>query len=127
MAVSILIVDDDEDIREFLADHCAASIGAEVETCDHPSRAIEFCKKKKYNLMILDYRMPEISGYELAKQIRSEDNPNQQTAILFCSGFTTGLADQLMQQQIANSAVIKKPVDLDELDEYLQMAQRAAA
>ncbi len=127
MSVKILIIDDDEDIRDFLADHCASSIGADVETCDNPSKAMDYCKKDKYHLMILDYRMPEISGYELAKQIRGEENPNQQTAILFCSGFTTGLADQLMQQQIANSAVIKKPVDLDELDEYLQMAQSSAA
>lgn len=127
MPAKVLIVDDDADIREFLADQIRESIHAEISDFGRAQDALSACNETKFDIMVLDYRMPDMSGYDLAIKLRQAGQLNQHTPILFCSGFTTGLADQLMQQQIANCKVLKKPIDIDELDQYLRQLSKAQA
>jgi CheY-like chemotaxis protein len=44
--------------------------GHEVETVDNTPDALEMIKSKRYNLILLDIKLPEMSGIELYRHIQ---------------------------------------------------------
>ncbi len=71
----ILVVDDEmifsDDIREFLADKFSSI--AMVDNCYHPVKALRLFKSEKYNLIVTDIRMPEMTGIEMVRQMKEID------------------------------------------------------
>lgn len=69
----ILIVEDDDELREayrrFFADHCAAEFSA--ATVPDAERALSVLRDEPIDLMILDWNLPGISGAALAKAVRA--------------------------------------------------------
>ena len=66
----ILLVDDDQDILEFLGYNIKKE-GFDVETASNGKDAIEVAKKFKPDLIILDVMMPEMDGMETCHQMRN--------------------------------------------------------
>jgi two-component system, NtrC family, response regulator PilR len=71
---SILIVDDDKPICKALTILLTES-GYDVEAVHHPDDAVERLGRHTYNLMILDIRLPKISGLELLKIVKERFAP----------------------------------------------------
>src|SRR5262245_12606187 len=71
--LSVLVVDDDQDIREYLQDFLNAE-GFEVTTLADPSMAVERIRDEVFHLVVLDLMMPKISGLDLLAQIRAVDD-----------------------------------------------------
>lgn len=72
--LKILVADDDSFVREML---CAIleSEGYIVETASNGTEALStYRKEKKFDLIISDMNMPEMSGLEIIKEIRGNDN-----------------------------------------------------
>jgi DNA-binding NarL/FixJ family response regulator len=69
---SILLVDDEEDIlnciKSFLSSHFE-----NIFTANNPLIAIELIKKEKPDLVILDYKMPDMNGMELMQWLHEYD------------------------------------------------------
>jgi DNA-binding NtrC family response regulator len=59
--LSILIVDDEPTYRLVLA-QTLKSCGHNIETCETGDAAIDLLKKNKYDVVLLDYKMPGTSG-----------------------------------------------------------------
>ncbi len=68
----ILVVDDEEDILEFLSYNLEKE-GAKVYTANNGLEAIDIAKKKKPDLILLDVMMPEMDGVETCLQLRDKD------------------------------------------------------
>ena len=68
--LSILVIDDDPDVREFLRDFLTLE-GFEVTTLGDPSLAIEWIRQDLFHLILLDLMMPKIYGLDLLPQIRA--------------------------------------------------------
>ena len=66
----VLIVDDEEDILEFLK-YNLEKHHFEVHTCTRGTKAIELTKKIQPDLIILDVMMPEMDGIETCSEIRN--------------------------------------------------------
>jgi len=66
---SILLVDDEEDILEFLGYNLRRE-GYKVYTVSNGLEAIEKAKKKHPDLIIMDMMMPEMDGIEAVREIR---------------------------------------------------------
>lgn len=81
---SILVVDDEEIIREFLLE--VLSEDYEVSTACDGDEAIEKIKTTEYDLIITDLKMPRVSGEEVVKFAR-EQNPNCPVVVI--SGYST--------------------------------------
>ena len=65
----ILVVDDEENIREVIKE-CAEFQGHQVsEACDG-MQAIEMVKNNDYDIIIMDVMMPRLDGYSACKEIR---------------------------------------------------------
>jgi DNA-binding response OmpR family regulator len=69
-ARKILIVDDDEDLRDPLRDQIALHDEFDVATVDSAAAALEQVKANRFNLMILDVGLPDMDGREACKILR---------------------------------------------------------
>lgn len=73
MKDTILVVEDEYDIRELLKEFLTEA-GYEVVTAEDGLEALEKFKSFNYNLIILDIMLPKIDGYVLCEIIRKESN-----------------------------------------------------
>ena len=78
----ILVVDDEQDICEILQFNLE-NAGYEVVSANSAEQALELLldKNLNYDLLILDVMMGGMSGYQLARKIRTE--MNSQLPIVF--------------------------------------------
>lgn len=76
MSEKLLIIDDDEDIRFTLMEICEAS-GYCVTTTARGSEGLKYLMQEPFDLIIVDYHMPEWDGLTTVKRIRahSQDVP----------------------------------------------------
>jgi len=72
-AARLLVVDDDALITATLATALRQAGYAVAETTS-PSRALEFCAAQSFDLAIVDERMPDMTGTELARKLRDMHN-----------------------------------------------------
>ncbi len=108
----ILIVDDDEQIREILSEFMKIQ-GFEYETA---SDGIEALAKVKLDidLVLMDVNMPKMDGYEVIKRIRSEAEYRDLPIIMVTSMATQ--EDRLRAVQAGANDFIAKPIDQIELE-----------
>lgn len=69
----ILVVDDEPDVRNFLA-ACIEDAGFQVETAVDGVDALEKVRQNPPDLMTLDMVMPRKSGLQVIKELRADDN-----------------------------------------------------
>ena len=73
MAYSVLLVEDDEQIREVITDCFAAKDGViSVETADDGDKGMELIHNNEYDLILLDVMLPGTDGFSLCRYIRAE-------------------------------------------------------
>ncbi len=105
----VLVVDDDADVREFLADSLV-SLGHRVETLAGAEQALEALESGIPDLMLIDFAMPGMNGAELAREVRARF-PG--LPIVFVTGFAE--TDQIEAACGAEVPVLRKPFGIDEL------------
>jgi CheY-like chemotaxis protein len=106
----ILIVDDEEDIAELLQ-RALIRKGYQVTAYNDPSKALEEFQAGRFDLALLDIRMPGMNGYELLKAIKSLD---KNLKCCFLTAFEIR-KDDFSENEIPADSVdcfIKKPVHL---------------
>lgn len=80
--VKVLVVEDEESIRKLISKMLSLE-GIIVYQAENGSQGLDLINKYKFDLVILDILMEDISGYDVAKIIRSE---NLLLPIIFLSG-----------------------------------------
>jgi len=112
--LSVLVVDDDQDIREYLQDFLLGE-GFDVTTLADPTLAVERIRDEVFHLVVLDLMMPKISGIDLLAQIRSVDDD---IAVIILTGYPTlETASASIQHDV--SAYIHKPFTAPEFREVI--------
>jgi DNA-binding response OmpR family regulator len=66
---TILIVDDEAQIRDIICKYAVFS-GYKAEQAENGMRAVEMCRAKAYDLIIMDIMMPELDGFSAMREIR---------------------------------------------------------
>ena len=69
MKPRILVVDDEESIREFL-EIMLKKEGYEITTAEDGARAKDILSKKSFDMVISDLQMPNMTGLELLKYVK---------------------------------------------------------
>jgi CheY-like chemotaxis protein len=109
----VLVVDDDLDNARMMAEVLGEE-GYEVQVAHDPTVALGMWDRRRYDAALLDAVMPEMSGWELARELR-EKSPQALLAIV------TGM--DVRGQNRANlalvDAVFRKPIDVGALDDFL--------
>ncbi len=70
--IATVMVIDDSPILLSQFNHWVSALGYVVTTCQDAKNAIAAIKKAKPSVIFIDINMPEISGFELVKQIRQQ-------------------------------------------------------
>ena len=110
----LLIVDDEEDIREF-AKRFFVKRGINVFTAGGGRQALEIIDENQPDLVLLDVQMGELNGIEVLKKLRDSQN---EIKVIMVTG-----AEDLDIINEANSLVVKgyvhKPLVLEELEKIV--------
>lgn len=107
---TILIVDDDEDIRTVFRSNLE-SVGYFVETAENGKEAIEKSRERHFNLALIDIKLPDMEGTQLLK-ILGESVPNMIRIIV--TGFPT-LNNAIDSLNEGADGYILKPVDMEKV------------
>jgi len=106
----IIIVDDDEGIRETLA-AILQEEGYHVDTAESGKEAIEKTNAKFYNLALIDIRLPDIEGIDLLKEIKGTV-PKIRKIII--TGYPT-LQNAMEAVNNGADAYVLKPFDIEKV------------
>jgi CheY-like chemotaxis protein len=72
MADKVLVVDDEQEIRDLLANFLSTE-GYEVIVAANGEEAIELAKRENPQLILLDIEMPGVDGIETCKRLKAEE------------------------------------------------------
>ena len=109
----ILYVDDDEDCRVMLSALLKLAL-IDAKTVGTATQALSSIKKERFDLYLLDSRLPDVDGFELCRRMRDFD---PHTPILFFSGAAQD-ADRRRAISAGASAYVIKP-EIDTLFETI--------
>ncbi|MDO5435181.1 MAG: response regulator transcription factor [Clostridia bacterium] len=70
--MKLLIVDDEPGIRTLIRKY-AQFEGYETEEAENGMSAVEMCRNRKFDLIIMDVMMPELDGFSAVREIRKND------------------------------------------------------
>jgi CheY-like chemotaxis protein len=112
----ILVVDDEPDNASIFTMSLEDG-GFEVDTYTNSLLALSIFKagSKKYDLLILDIKMPDMNGFELYEEIRKIDN---KVKACFLTAFGEGYTEEFGKRftlSSPNVSFIRKPIRLDDL------------
>jgi CheY-like chemotaxis protein len=71
MAAAILVVDDEEDVREVIA-LSLSNRGYEIETAANGTDALARMRAKRFDLVLLDVMMPVVTGIEVCRLAKAD-------------------------------------------------------
>jgi len=105
----ILIVDDDDSIRELMA-MALADEGYAVLTAQHGGAALRLLSSNAPGLILLDMRMPVMDGWEFARTYRELPGPHVPIIVVTAAHEVAERA-----AQVNADAYLAKPFDIDDL------------
>ena len=111
---TVLVVDDDADIRVFLKINFE-SWGFEVVTAEDGAEAAASAADIDADLNLLDMNMPSVSGFEAARQIRATEKHSKTPIIAVTAHTSTGDRDEAYQAGC--DAIVTKPIDPQKLSQ----------
>jgi PleD family two-component response regulator len=108
----ILIVEDDLDVAEMLNAYFRVQ-GYEVFTVNWGEDGVRAAQTVSPDLIILDIRLPDIDGYEVARRVRGDRRTNE-IPIIFLTEKRERI-DRLQGFEVGADDYITKPFDVQEL------------
>lgn len=101
----ILLVDDDEDLREALSEQLLSTEDFDVFEADDGASAMERVRDEQYDLVILDVGLPDTDGRELCKRMRKA---NVKCPVLMLTGHDSD-ADTILGLESGANDYVTKP------------------
>jgi len=121
---TILVVEDDLDVADMLSAYFRVQ-GYDVLTANDGEEGAEICQKKLPDLAILDIRLPDIDGYEVARRIRANRH-SREIPIIFLTE-RRARQDRLQGLGLGADDYITKPFDIQELRLRVRNSLRRSA
>jgi DNA-binding NtrC family response regulator len=114
---TLLVVDDDPLIRGSLYEMLQGK-GYQVEMASDGREALSHLGKRSFNLVLTDWKMPEVDGFSLLDQIRTN---HPKSAVVIITGF--GSVDSAVEAMRRGAIdFLTKPIQPHELEETIQRA-----
>ena len=119
MSARILLVEDDPVSRDLLA-ALLASRGHTVETAEDGFNALRLAQETPYDLVFIDYHLPEMDGYALARLIRSlSEKASRNLKMVAITADRFGLAARRGADTIFDH-MLAKPIEPDALFAFVE-------
>lgn len=120
MSEKVLIVDDEKDFLDIIAERIRAR-GMDVSTATSAADALNMVEEESFDVVIMDFMMPALDGFEALKLMKAKQ-PEVQIILL-----TGNVPDEKRMEAKALGAldVIEKPPDLKDLIQKIKKAKKA--
>jgi signal transduction histidine kinase/DNA-binding response OmpR family regulator len=113
----VLVIDDEPGIT-LLCDRLLTRAGFSVQAYTDPRMALDVLRRERFDLMLVDIRMPEVNGFDVMLQARDMQGD---MAILAMTGFgTVETAIQALRRGV--DGLILKPFEKNELIQAVEQA-----
>lgn len=111
--VRLLVVDDEKDIADFIKKGLEAKGGFAVKVYYDAEAVLAEYKPGLYDLLLIDIRLPKMSGFELYREIRKRD---PQVRICFVTAYEIYYDEfRKVFPKIKVACFVRKPVSIEEL------------
>ncbi|KAF1047406.1 MAG: Sensor protein EvgS [Xylophilus sp.] len=110
----VLIVDDNADVTWSVA---RLLTGCGVATADTGSQALQLLEQQRFDAVVLDLGLPDMSGFEVARAIRA--HPLGAELLLIAATGWGQENDRRMAREAGFDAHLVKPLDVDELKKLI--------
>ena len=114
---TVLLVDDSE-INLVMECELLRSFGLQVDTAAGAGEALRLAGQRVYDLVLLDIRMPDMDGYELAKRLRRLESYRAVPLLALTADAVDGVRERA--QEAGMNDCITKPVRPDRLYQVLR-------
>jgi DNA-binding response OmpR family regulator len=120
MLMRILLVDDE---REFVSTICERLRlrGFEADWATSSQDALELIEKERFDLAVLDIKMPRVGGLELKKCLRIR-YPDMK--FIFLTGYGSEQDFKAIMQEFGEDNYLFKPVDIEELINKINLVSK---
>jgi len=114
---TIVVIDDDEDLRAFVGFHLGKGGHTVIPACNG-FEGIELVERHRPDLIILDVMMPGLDGVAICKRLKRHDEIGQ-IPVLFLSA-KRGAVERIRGIESGGDAYITKPFSIAELAQAVQ-------
>ena len=108
----VLVVDDQEDIRE-MARLVLTGAGYEVATASSGREALRLARQASFDLMLLDINMPELDGWATLRLLRTDESHDDLKVAMF--SVKSEVRDKVAGLKDGAIDYLTKPFSVDEL------------
>ncbi|MFH1771798.1 MAG: response regulator [Candidatus Omnitrophota bacterium] len=113
---SILIVEDEIQTANVIKNSLRAFFGCCAQVIDNGKEAIENIKQNNYDLVILDIKMPGLSGIDVLRNLKNA--PNRPDFLVITAWDSEQVADEAIKEGVRDYII--KPVELGTLKEKVE-------
>lgn len=117
--MKLLLVEDEIGIMQFLQQGLEEE-GYEITTANNGKTGLELALNNKFDLILLDWMLPQMTGYEICTSFREK---NTTTPIIFLTAKDT-VQETIEGLKAGANDYIKKPFSFDELLERIKVQLR---
>ncbi len=114
-----LIIDDEESFLELLVEAVEDEFECEISKTTSPVEGLEIAQDQKYDIILVDFVMPAMSGKSFVKSLRGKTGPNQTTPIIILSAYLENVQEEV--KNIKNVSFFDKMYYLTNLTPYIKM------
>lgn len=109
----VLVTDDSRSSLAWMRSNLQHLQDVVIETSDDPELALAQCRSEQYDLLIIDYRMPKLSGIDMLRDLRAKPNYRDVPIVMV----TSDLDREVRLEAIRAGATdfLNKPTDEMEL------------
>ncbi|MGH8261340.1 MAG: response regulator, partial [Steroidobacteraceae bacterium] len=113
----VLVVEDNA-VNQQVTRRFLERLGCGVEVAENGQRAVEFCSRSRYDLILMDVQMPVMDGLAATREIRRTESPERRTPIIALTA--SAMTDELERCIAAGmDGLLTKPLEPMRLGEVL--------
>lgn len=120
--IRVLVVDDDPDIR-FATARILKNAGYETLQAETGEQCLRVLRNNNIDLVLLDVVLPDFNGYEICRDIKSDEDLSD-VFVIMISGKRTSADEQSKGLEIGADGYLKRPITKRELLAWLQALVR---